>query len=135
MITPAELQSLRQTWRPLQKPDLVPEPAFRLWLSAHALVNRRISIEQGAYQHAAANLYGKQYTLEDECAEYEKTLAALRMLQAEDRLLNHLWVALDGWNCYDPTREAYRYNQDHKIDRVRRATLLDHLLRSLMLRR
>jgi len=130
MITPADLQHLFETWEPPLKPDGVPEISFRLWISAHTLVNRRIPIEQGAYLHAEANLYGQQYTWNDMCSEYEKTLAALRTIQEQDTMLQHLWRALRGWDCYDPTPEAHRYNKHHKIDRYRKATLMEHLVRT-----
>jgi len=130
MITPADLQQLFETWEPPVKPDTVPDAAFRLWISAHTLVNRGITIEHGAYLHAEANLYGQQYTWNDMCSEYEKTLAALQSIRENDPMLNHLWRALHGWDCYDPTLEALRYNRQHKIDRYRKASLLDGLIRT-----
>jgi len=132
MITPIALQALRDTWdyTEAQRPDTVPEVAFRLWLTAHALVNGRIPIEQAAYLHAEENLHG-QYTLEEMCVAYEQTLTALQEIVTRRSLLHHLWRALTGWECYDPTPEARAANHKAKIDLPLRESLLNQLLRSM----
>ncbi len=132
MTTPTELQALHATWEPVAKPDTVPEAAFRLWLTSHALVNRRIPIPQAAYLHAEANLYGRQYTWEDLCAEYDRTLQALREID-QPRMLHHMWLALHGWECYDPTDDAREANRKAKIDRYQRESILSRLVRAWML--
>jgi len=131
MTTPTELLALHDTWdyAEAQRPDAVPEASYRLWLTAHALVNQRIPIEQAAYIHAEANLYGQQYNLADLCVEYDRTRAALLSVMEEPRLMNMHWKALDNWGCYEPTPEARRWNHQHKLDRIfHRASLLEQLI-------
>jgi hypothetical protein len=137
MITVAELSALQSTWdiSAARHPEDAPAAGYRLWLSAHALVNRRIPIEQAAYLHAEANLYGRQFSQQELAEEYDRTLAALREIEQEPRLLHHLWLALHGWEHYDPTPEAREANRKAKIDRYRQESLLTKLVRAWMMGR
>jgi hypothetical protein len=137
MITPAELSDLQSTWdiEAARRPEDVPEVAYRLWLSAHALVNRSIPIEQAAYLHAEANLYGRQFSQQELAEAYGATLEALREIEQEPRLLQHLWRALHGWGHYDPTPDAQAANSKAKIDRYRKESILTKVARAWMIGR
>ena len=137
MTTVDELINLQSTWdiEAARRPESVPVVAYRLWLSAHALVNRRIPIEQAAYLHAEANLYGHQFSQHELVAEYDRTLAALLEIQEMPRLQQHLWRALHGWEQYDPTSEAQEANSKAKIDRYRQEGILTKMIRAWMLGR
>lgn len=137
MTTAAELSNLQSTWdiEAASRPEDVPEAAYRLWLSAHALVNRRIPIEQAAYLHAEANLYGRQFSWQELAEEYDRTLAALQEVAERPRLLQNLWRALHGWEHYDPTPAAQEANHKAKIDRYRSESILTRLVRAWMIRR
>lgn len=137
MITAAELTDLQSAWdvEAARCPEDVPEAAYRLWLSAHALVNRRIPIEQAAYLHAEANLYGRQFSQQELAEAYDQTLVALREIEETPRLLQHLWRALHGWEHYDPTPEAQEANRKMKIDRYRQENILTKLARAWMIGR
>ncbi len=137
MTTVDELVGLQSTWdiEAARRPESVPVVAYRLWLSAHALVNRRIPIEQAAYLHAEANLYGHQFSQSELVAEYDRTLAALLEIQEMPRLQQHLWRALHGWEQYDPTPEAQEVNSKAKIDRYRQEGILTRLIRAWMMGR
>jgi hypothetical protein len=134
MTTVAELSALQPMWdvAAARRPEDVPEAAYRLWLSAHALVNRRIPIEQAAYLHAEANLFGRQFTEQELAEEYDRTLAALQEISGVPRLLRHLWRALHGWGQYDPTAEAQAANHKAKIDRYQQESILTKLVRAWM---
>lgn len=134
MITADELHALHNTWDAAPPPDAVPEAAYRLWVTAHTLVNRRIPIEQGAYLHADANLHGVVGWMEL-AAEYDRTLTALRKIQVDSKFLQHLWRALHGWGLYDPTPEAREANRKAKVDRYRKESILDRLLRASLMGR
>ena len=137
MTTVDELSNLQSTWdiEAARRPENVPAAAYRLWLSAHALVNRRISIEQAAYLHAEANLYGHQFSQQELVEAYDKTLAGLREVRELPRMLQHLWRALHGWEQYDPTPEAQEANSKAKIDRYRQEGFLTKMIRAWMLGR
>jgi len=137
MTTIDALSNLQSVWdiEAARRPESVPEAAYRLWLSAHALVNRRIPIEQAAYLHAEANLYGHQFSQQELVEEYDRTLAALLEIQNMPRLLQHLWRALHGWEQYDPTPEAQEANSTAKIDRYRQESFWTKLIRAWMLGR
>lgn len=137
MTTVAELTDLQSTWdiEAARRPESVPAAAYRLWLSAHALVNRRIPIEQAAYLHAEANLYGHQFSQQELVEAYDKTLAGLREVRELPRMLQHLWRALHGWEQYDPTPEVQEANSKTKIDRYRQEGFLTKLIRAWMLGR
>lgn len=137
MITADELSALQSTWdiEAARRPEDVPEVAYRLWLSAHALVNRRISIEQAAYLHAEANLYGRQFSQQELADAYNVTLEALQEIAETPRLLQHLWRALQGWGHYDPTPAAQAANSKAKIDRLRKESILTKIARAWMIGR
>ena len=133
MTTVTQLRDLKRTWDDTAGclPEEVPAVGYRLWLTAHALVNRGIPIEQAAYLHAAANLQTEEITPRV-AAEYDQTLSMLHdMRNAGARTLHAHWRALNGWGQYDPTPEARRENRRLKIDRYRES-LLAHALRIVM---
>lgn len=133
MTSVAELSDLQSTWdtKAAHRPEDVPGAAYRLWLSAHALVNRRIPVEQAAYLHASANLYGRQFSQQELVEEYNGTLAALEETARLPRLLQHMWRALHGWGHYDPTPEAEAANSKAGIDCYRQEHILTKLVRAL----
>lgn len=138
MTAADELRSLHSTWDHVaaQRPYDVPEAAYRLWLTAHALVNQRIPIEQAAYLHAEANLTASHRTVDYAwpklAEEYDRTRAALQEIADRPQMLHHLWLALHGWGQYDPTPDARAANSKAKIDRYRQETILARMLRGWM---
>jgi len=136
VITADELHTLYLTWNFATgpRPADVPEAAYRLWISANALVNRLIPIEQAAYLHAEENL-GRGASWDVLAEEYDRTLSALQQIKDEPKFLHHLWLALHGWGHYDPTPEAREANRKMGIDHYQKESLLTRVARAWMLER